>query len=133
MFLLPKQTIYEVEKKIKQFLWAGNIEVHRSHKVTWPVVCLPKMEGGLGLLDLKLWNKVLIGINYTSSSLWSNWINNTKCKGTSIIQLDIKGSVAWSWRGFLKLRPTLTLVISSSMYYYTEIYDKLKQVGSIVE
>lgn len=97
------------------------------------------MEGGLWLVDPKLWNKVLLGrmlwkiINCPSSSLWSNWIRSTKCKATPIMQLDIKDNMAWSWRGLLKLRPTLSSVISSSGYYCIERYDELRQVGSIVE
>lgn len=139
MFLLPKQTNYEIEKKIRQFLWAGNAETHRSHKVAWKVVCSPKQEGGLGLLDLKLWNKVLLArilwslMRHPPSSLWSTWVHHIKCRGTPIMQLDIKGSMAWSWRYILRLRLALSPIISSQTYCCKEIYNELRQEGPPVD
>jgi hypothetical protein len=39
------------------FLWSGNINSHNSAAVAWKKICLPKYEGGLGLLDIKARNK----------------------------------------------------------------------------
>lgn len=48
-------------KKIEQicagFLWKGNFQSAKGAKVSWCSICFPKAEGGLGLRDLKAWNK----------------------------------------------------------------------------
>lgn len=41
------------------FPWLGNIENRIPSRVTWNLVCLPKVEGGLGLSKLSIWNNVL--------------------------------------------------------------------------
>ena len=139
MFLLPKQTIYEIKKKIHHFLWAGSSTNHGSHKVAWRVVFSSKQEGGLGLPDLNLWNKVLLGhtmwnlINHPSSSLWSSWVHSTKCRGTPFLQMDMKGSMAWTWRCLLKLRHVLAPVMSNPRYCCHDVLDELRHESPAVE
>ena len=48
--------------------------------VAWKDVCLPKEEGGLGVRDLKAWNKALHtkipwNIHSKKDSLWIRWIH----------------------------------------------------------
>lgn len=43
-----------LKKKFKAFLWGHTSEQHSSHRVAWDQVCLPKDEGGLGIVSLHL-------------------------------------------------------------------------------
>lgn len=60
-FLLLKTTIKHIEKFRKHCLRRGS-DVNNKHppKAAWPMVCLPKEEGGLGVLNLKTQNESLL-------------------------------------------------------------------------
>ncbi|GAV92766.1 LOW QUALITY PROTEIN: zf-RVT domain-containing protein, partial [Cephalotus follicularis] len=83
-FLLPMSTIRECEKVLRDFLWGGP----RKAKVKWKEVCKPLHEGGLGIKDMKTWNKALL-----LRQLWHFW------------NAPLRGILSWSWRQLLKLRP----------------------------
>ncbi|GAV93068.1 LOW QUALITY PROTEIN: zf-RVT domain-containing protein, partial [Cephalotus follicularis] len=76
IFLLPKHTIRQCERVLRGFLWGG---LGRG-KVKWADVCKPEMEGGLGIKDMKTWNKALL-----LKQVW--------------------GLMSWSCRQTLLLRP----------------------------
>lgn len=48
-----RETLEELDKLRKRFLWAGDKELTGDKcKVNWVRSCLPKQNGGLGMLDL---------------------------------------------------------------------------------
>ncbi|RVW89785.1 putative ribonuclease H protein [Vitis vinifera] len=50
-----------VEKIQRDFLWGGGALDQRPHLVRWNLVCLEKKKGGLGVRNLALMNKALLG------------------------------------------------------------------------
>lgn len=61
-------------------------------RVAWQQVCLPKDEEGLGLRDLRAWNKALLvkilwNIHMKKDTLWVKWVNEYFLRDTSI----------WDW------------------------------------
>lgn len=58
---LPMWVINEIDKTRKKFLWK-NIAQERGgiHLVNWELVCMPKDFGGLGIIDLKMFNEALL-------------------------------------------------------------------------
>lgn len=76
----------------------------------WTTVCSPKKEGGLGLKDLLVWNKVfalkLIFLLFSKSdSLWVAWCRSCKLKRSSFWSLSVKSGGSSMWKQILKLRP----------------------------
>jgi hypothetical protein len=60
-FLLPKTIIKQIDKYRKHYLWRGfDANNKKPPKAAWPMVSLPKEEGGLGVLNLKRQNECLL-------------------------------------------------------------------------
>ncbi|GKB57414.1 RNA-directed DNA polymerase, eukaryota, reverse transcriptase zinc-binding domain protein [Tanacetum coccineum] len=52
-------------------------------KISWENICRPKDQGGLGLKNLQIWNKVLImkhlwNVAAKKDTLWAKWINKVR-------------------------------------------------------
>jgi hypothetical protein len=59
-FLFPK-TIKQIDKFRKHCLWRGSdLSSKKPSKATWPLVCVPKPDGGLGVINLTLQNESLL-------------------------------------------------------------------------
>ncbi|GAA0148589.1 hypothetical protein LIER_36756 [Lithospermum erythrorhizon] len=61
------------------FLWGG-----RQSRVAWKEIGCPKEEGGLGLMDLKIWNMALWNIHADANTLWLKWVHSVYLRGQSI-------------------------------------------------
>lgn len=80
--------------------------------VSWKSICLPKTEGGLGLKDLSVWNKVVIArqiclLFSTSGSLWIAWVRTVLLKDKSFWLIRLAANSSWNWRTLLQLRPAV--------------------------
>jgi hypothetical protein len=59
--LLPKSIIKQIDKYRKHCLWRGSdINSKTPPKAAWDLVCIPKDEGGLGVLNLEKQNRALL-------------------------------------------------------------------------
>ena len=109
VFLLPKTTIKDINKLLKDFLWNQGEATRGKAKVAWKNVCKPKSKGGLGLKNLELWNKAMLMKNLwhvacDKDSLWVKWVNTVKLKGRSVWEITDDSSDSWGWRNLLKIR-----------------------------
>ncbi|GJX34219.1 RNA-directed DNA polymerase, eukaryota, reverse transcriptase zinc-binding domain protein [Tanacetum coccineum] len=109
VFLLPKDTIYEIEKDMKGFLWNQGVLEKGKAKVSWKTICSPKNTGGLGLKPLREWNEVLLTKNLwiavsKKQSLWAIWIERMKLKGRSIWEVSPDSNSSWGWKYLLSIR-----------------------------
>jgi hypothetical protein len=60
-FKVHKNVIAQIDKYRKHYLWRGaDINTKSPPKVAWDLVCLPKSEGGLGVLHLETHNEALL-------------------------------------------------------------------------
>lgn len=58
---LAKSVIKQIDKFRKHCLWRGlDINAKKPPKVAWKMVCKPKDEGGLGVIDIEKQNKALL-------------------------------------------------------------------------
>lgn len=84
IFSIPSSIIDRIEGLCRSFLWGSKIG-----RVSWRQVCLPREEGGLGLRDLRTWNKALLAknlwnIHCKKDTLWVKWVNEFFLRGSSI-------------------------------------------------
>lgn len=53
--------INQIDKYRRHCLWRGaEAKTERIAKAAWPLVCIPKEEGGLGILNLQTHNEALL-------------------------------------------------------------------------
>lgn len=67
---LPKQTVAQLDKLNRDFLWGDMDGKKSTHPVAWRTVCRPKGQGGLGLRMMSEINTVLM------AKLAWRWIQN---------------------------------------------------------
>ena len=61
LFTIPVSVAKRIEKLQRNFLWGGMGEVAKYHLVSWDQVCSPITCGGLGIKNLTMFNKALLG------------------------------------------------------------------------
>jgi hypothetical protein len=58
---IPITVIKQIDMYRKHCLWRGSdINSKKPPKAAWKMVCLPKEEGGLGVIDLRVHNEALL-------------------------------------------------------------------------
>jgi hypothetical protein len=61
LFPIPSSVASYIEKLHRDFLWGGLSEDFKYHLVSWSTVCSPISAGGLGIRNLRTFNKALLG------------------------------------------------------------------------
>ncbi|GAV86429.1 zf-RVT domain-containing protein, partial [Cephalotus follicularis] len=84
-FILPVAVIKQCESIIRSFLWFGLGDVRKVGKVAWSKVCRSKADGGLGIKNLRTWNKA----NF--------WV------------VCVTSQCSWHWRKILHLKEVLAM------------------------
>lgn len=77
--------------------------------VAWEHVCLPRSEGGLGIMQINAWNRAAFGkllwkIIANEDCLWVKWVKTAYLKGKSIWAVEAKDDHPWSWKKLLTMR-----------------------------
>lgn len=98
-----------------RFLWNSTEGNKKYHLVSWSVVCLPKDQGGLGVLDLRTMNLSLLG-----KWLWrleneeGQWQEIIKkkylCKNT-LTQVEAKVGYSYFWKGVMEIKKYLLFLL----------------------
>ncbi|GAV63057.1 hypothetical protein CFOL_v3_06579 [Cephalotus follicularis] len=96
MFLLPVSIVKECERVLRKFLWGGN----DRGNVKWSMVSKPEKEGGLGIKDMKTWNKALLLKQVWNvledQSLWAKWCHAHLIKKSNFWTINSQGLHSWS-------------------------------------
>jgi len=108
-YLLPKTVIKHIDKFRKHCVWRGSDPNSRKpFKAAWPLVTLPKTEGGLGVHDLKLQIECLFLKNlhkfFNRVNLpWIQLIWNTLFSNNRLPNSESRPKGSFWWRDSLKL------------------------------
>lgn len=107
--LLPKKIVQKIDSICRDFLWSGRNKSKKMPLVAWESVCLPRSEGGLGVLQIAAWNKAALGkllwkIVADWDCLWVRWVKAVYLKGKTIWCTKAKDSHPWYWKKILNLR-----------------------------
>ena len=58
-FEIPKGVLKNLDHFRSRFFWQGSSDKHKYRLAKWDILCRPKDQGGLGILNLQLQNKCL--------------------------------------------------------------------------
>lgn len=119
-FILPKSIIGRINSLCSQFLWKGSTEGHNTARVSWETATKTKKQGGLGVKDLRTWNKactirLVWLLFFRPDSVWVQWFK----------EVILDGSVHNYWT--TKPKQTYSWLVNKLLKLKTEIFiDKLQ-------
>ena len=61
IFQLPRVVRMRLKQIQRDFLWGGGALKQKPHLVRWPIVCVEKSKGRLGVKSLGTFNRTLLG------------------------------------------------------------------------
>nr|XP_027067822.1 uncharacterized protein LOC113693489 [Coffea arabica] len=97
----------QIEQVCARFLWGSSGQVSKFQWISWPQLCLPVDEGGVGIRKLsevysafscKLWWNLRAG-----TSLWAEFMRAKYCKGQHPCQVEIKRQDSMTWKRMVNI------------------------------
>ena len=59
-FLIPKDTCRKMKIVISNYWWGSSADNRHMHWQRWELLTRPKVQGGMGFRDLRLFNKAML-------------------------------------------------------------------------
>ena len=86
LFIIPAKIIKVIEGLCRSYLWSGVGEDTKKALIAWERVCCPKSEGGIGLINMRVWNRAAIAklcwdLANKEDKLWIKWVHTYYIKG----------------------------------------------------
>jgi len=107
-FEVPKGVLKNLDHFRSRFFWQGSSDKHKYRLAKWDILCRPKDQGGLGILNLQLQNKCLLTkwlVNlFNTNGIWQTILTNKYLGSKSLTQVQAKPYDSHFWRGLLKIK-----------------------------
>jgi hypothetical protein len=107
-FEIPKGVLKNLDHFRSRFFWQGSSDKHKYRLAKWNILCRPKDQGGLGILDLKLQNKCLLAkwlVNLLNTDgLWQSLLRNKYLRSKTLTQVTAKPNDSHFWRGLMRIK-----------------------------
>jgi hypothetical protein len=134
IFPMPCAVIMQITCLCRNFLWTGDICRSKSALVAWKTVCLPKKEGGLGLLNIQISNnsfiaKQLWNIHQKQDSIWIRWIHHYYLHANSIWNVQIHKASSPLWKSIILLKNQLVQSYGSHLLVIDLMADWERREG----
>ncbi|XP_074265665.1 uncharacterized protein LOC141588109 [Silene latifolia] len=114
--------IAKVDAVCRNFLWDNSADFHKVPLVAWDTVCRPKGEGGLGIHNMEMMNRALIGklVNWIAEdkdSIWVNWVKQNYLKGRNWWSYKPGANTSWVWRRICKVKQDLVTAYTNGAWH----------------
>jgi hypothetical protein len=107
-FEIPKWFIKNLDHYRSRFFWQGSSQKHKYRLAKWDILCRPKEQGGLGILDLQLQNKCLRAkwlVNLLNTyGIWQKLLRNKYLRSKSLTQVEDKPYDSHFWSGLIHIK-----------------------------
>ena len=105
---IPKGVLKNFDHFRSRFFWQRSSDKHKFRLAKWDILCHPKEQGGLGILDLQLQNKYLLAkwlVNLLNTNgLWQNLLTNKYLRSKSLSLRSRPNLVTHFLKGLMKIK-----------------------------
>jgi hypothetical protein len=108
-FVLPFKLIKMIRSAIMRFFWTGRTMGRYLAPIKFSSLEIPLNKGGLGLFNLKQWNKTAFAKHIDTlynnpDSLWARWSEMNVIKGKNLWNMNKPQNLSWTWQCIFKLK-----------------------------
>ena len=104
-FQVPKGFITWLDYFLSRFFWQGDSEKRKYHLAKWSVVCRPRDQGGLGIHDVEIKNRALLGKwlfkLLSEEMLWKTLLRSKYVGSKAVSQVVWKPGDSHFWAGLM--------------------------------
>lgn len=92
----------------KRFFWQEDQGIRKYHLVNWQEICSPKDQGGLGILDLDIMNKAMLGKWLwkleTEKGWWQEILKSKYLQKKLLSEVTFKNGDSHFWHGLMEIK-----------------------------
>jgi hypothetical protein len=108
-FEVPKGVLKNLDHFRSRFFWQGSNNKHKYRLARWDILCRPKYQGVLGILNLQLQNKCLLAkwiVNLLNTDgTWQSLLRNKYLRIKTLTQVSSKpNDDSHFWRGLMRIK-----------------------------
>jgi hypothetical protein len=107
-FEIPKGVLKNLDHFRSIFFWQGSTKKYKYKLARWVILCRPKDQGGLEILDLQFQNKCLLAkwlVNLLNTKgTWQSLLRNKYLRTKTLTQVSAKPNDSNFWRGLMYIK-----------------------------
>jgi hypothetical protein len=107
-FEVPKGVLKRLDYYRSRFFWQGDSEKKKYRLARWSIVCRPKEQGGLGIIDLEAKNTALLGKwlfkLLTEDGVWQTLLRRKYLGSKTLSQMTWKPGDSHFWAGIMRTK-----------------------------
>jgi hypothetical protein len=107
-FEIPKRVLKKLDHFRSRFFWQGSDKKYKYRLARWNILCCPKDQGGLGILDLQLQNKCFLAkwlVNLLNTEwTWQSLLCNKYLRTKTLTQVSAKPNDSHFWRCLMHIK-----------------------------
>jgi hypothetical protein len=107
-FQLPRGVLKRLDYFRSRFFWQGDCEKRKYRLAKWSVLCRPKDHGGLGIQDLQVKNRALLGKwlykLLTEEGIWQTLLKRKYIGSKALSQVIWRPGDSHFWAGLMETK-----------------------------
>lgn len=107
-YRIPKGVKEIMDFYRRRYLWQEDRGIRKYHIVQWPVVCSPRDQGGMVLLDLDIMNKALLGKWLwpleNTDGMWQQLLREKYLTKKILANKKLKNGDSHFWQGMIDIK-----------------------------
>ncbi|XP_074315503.1 uncharacterized protein LOC141651701 [Silene latifolia] len=132
IFVIPTTVIERIESIYRTYLWSGGEHYCRAPAVSWDKVSKAKKNGGLGIINCRLWNEAMIDkyvwwLASKDDHLWIRWVSHIYMKGQNWMDYKPTCNTSWTWRRICHVKEIMKPSYTNSVYTGSSGYYSASQ------